>query len=171
LVKYLKRVMYLTSMGNLSDKDLIILDELQKNCRASFKEIAKKTKVPLSTVYSKIEKFEKEGYIDGYHAKLNKKKLGMHATAFGMIAYEKAEGKEFLTQRTMAEEIAKIPDVQEVYIVAGDWDIIVKICSEHIDNIANDIVDKIRLVSGVSRSLTYVCFEEVKDTDNLPLKK
>ena len=158
-------------MGNLSDKDLIILDELQKNCRASFKEIAKKAKVPLSTVYSKIEKFENEGYIEGYHAKLDNKKLGMRATAFTMIGYEKANGPEFLTQREMADEIAKIPDVQEVYIVAGDWDIIIKICSEHIDDIANDIVDRIRLIGGVSRSLTYVCFEEVKDTTNLPLKR
>lgn len=156
-------------MGNLSDKDLIILDELQKNCRTPFKEIASKAGVPLSTVYAKIEKFEKGGIIEGYHAELNKEKLGFERTAFTMISYDRSAGHD-ITPGTMARELAKIPGVQEVYIVAGEWDAIVKICSSHINHIAEHLTESIRKIQGIGKSLTYVCFEEVKSSKNIPLK-
>jgi len=157
-------------MSDLSDKDLVILDELQKNCRTSFKEIAKKAGVPLSTVYAKIEKYEKAGIIEGYHANLNKKKLGVQTTAFIMISYDRSSGAEGVSPRQMAEEIGKIPGVQDVYIVAGEWDAIVKICTPHMNHIADELTERICKIPGIGKSLTYLCFDEVKNTKNIPLK-
>lgn len=157
-------------MGGLSDKDLIILDELQKNCRAPFKEIAKKAGVPLSTVYAKIEKFEADGIIEGYHADLNKKKLGMGGTAFTMVSYDRSKGSGGATPKQMVAALADIPGVQEVYMIAGEWDVIIKLCGVHMDHIAEELTERIRLVEGISKSLTYVCFDEVKNTKNLILR-
>jgi len=59
---------------------------------------------------------------------------------------------------------------QEVYMVAGEWDLVLKICSQEINHIASHLTEKIRMMNGINKSLTYVCFDEVKNTSLLSIK-
>jgi len=67
----------------------------------------------------------------------------------------------------VAEEIAKFAEVQEVHIITGDWDLLVKLRAESVDAVGKFVVDKLRLISGLEKTLTCMVFETVKETTKI----
>jgi DNA-binding Lrp family transcriptional regulator len=68
----------------------------------------------------------------------------------------------------VAQKIAQSPEVQEVHIITGDWDLLIKLRAENVDAIGKFVVDKLRLIKGLEKTLTCMVFETVKETTSLP---
>lgn len=153
----------------MDKKDLRILQIIQKNCQLSTKEISKKIGSPITTVFSKIKRMENLGIIKEYRAILDPKKLGYSTTAFILASVSYAANGEKLSQREIAKEISKFPEVQEVHIITGDWDLMIKVKAESVDKMGKFVIDKLRLVKGIERTLTCVVFETVKETTEIPI--
>jgi DNA-binding Lrp family transcriptional regulator len=155
-----------------NEKDLAILDLLQKNCRMTAKEIAQTIDSPVTTVFAKIKRMEDLEIIKDYKAVLNAQKLGRGTTAFilASFSYTLKEGAS-LSQRKIAKEIAMLPEVQEVYIITGDWDILVKIKEKDVESIGKFVIDKLRFIKGIEKTLTCMVFETEKETTDIVLKE
>jgi len=69
----------------LDDKDIKLLDELQKDGRQSYRDLSKKLKIPESTVRKRINRLEKEKVIKKYQAVLDPKKVGKTVAAFFIL--------------------------------------------------------------------------------------
>ncbi len=154
----------------LDDKDIAILLLIQENSKLTANQIAKKTNTPITTVFAKIKRMEELGIIKQYRAILSPEKLNFATAAFilASVSYgNKADGNT-ITQRDVAEEIARLPDVQEVHIITGDWDLLVKVRAESVDAIGKFVVDKLRRINGLQKTLTCMVFETVKETTSLP---
>jgi len=107
----------------LDEKDLAILMLLQKNCRMTAREIARKIGSPITTVFAKIKRMGRQKIIKEYKAILDSKRLNFGATAFISASFSYRIGKNeeiTISQRVIAEQIAKFPEVQEVHIISGD---------------------------------------------------
>jgi Lrp/AsnC family leucine-responsive transcriptional regulator len=154
----------------IDDKDRQILGLLQKNCRMTAKEIAKTIDSPVTTVFAKIKRMEQLEIIRDYKAVLDAQKLNKGTTAFilASVSYKLKAGTS-LSQRKIAEEIAKFAEVQEVHIITGDWDILIKIKERDVDRIGRFVVDRLRIVEGIERTLTSMVFETQKETTDLVL--
>jgi Lrp/AsnC family leucine-responsive transcriptional regulator len=157
----------------LDEKDLAILTLLQKNCRMTAREIARKIDSPITTVFAKIKRMEQLEIIKEYKAILDSKKLNLGTTAFILASFSYRNGETPLSQRLIAEQIAKFPEVQEVHIISGDWDILIKVKEKDVDTIGNFVIDKLRTVKGIDKTLTCMVFETQKETTEitLPLNK
>lgn len=160
----------------MDEKDLAILALLQKNCRMTAKEIARKVGSPITTVFAKIKRMEQQEIIKEYKAVLDSKKLNFGATAFILASFSyraNRNGETQLSQRIIAKKIAKFPEVQEVHIISGDWDILIKVKERDVDAIGNFVIDKLRTVKGVEKTLTCMVFDTQKETTDitLPLNK
>jgi DNA-binding Lrp family transcriptional regulator len=59
--------------------------------------------------------------------------------------------------------------VQEVHIITGDWDLLIKLRSESVDAVGKFVVDKLRLIKGLEKTLTCMVFETVKETTEIAL--
>ena len=155
----------------LDEKDLGILALIQENSQLTTKQIAKKIGAPLTTVFAKTKRMEEQGIIRGYHALVAAEKLGSGTSAFilASVSYRSKSGDVPVSQRTVAEEIAKFAEVQEVHIITGDWDLLVKLRAQSVDAIGKFVVDKLRLISGLEKTLTCMVFETVKETTTVPL--
>jgi DNA-binding Lrp family transcriptional regulator len=55
-----------------------------------------------------------------------------------------------------------------VHIITGDWDLLVKLRAESVDAIGKFVVDKLRRIKGLEKTLTCMVFETVKETTSLP---
>ncbi len=156
-------------MSEISEKDLEILKILQENCRLRAKEISKKVDTPISTVFAKTKRMESEGIIQAYKAVLDPKKLGRGATAFILVSFEQqmAGQQAGPSQRDVAKEIAKLKEVQEIHVISGDWDMLAKVKAKDVDTIGKLVLDKIRLIKGVKRTLTCMVFDTEKETTDL----
>jgi len=100
----------------LKSKDIELLRCLNKNGKASQRELAASTGTALGTVNSHIKSLEKENIIKGYYAELNPEKVGYNLTA--IINLRISKGKIMDLQ----DSIAKHPQVFGVYDVTGEWD-------------------------------------------------
>ena len=159
----------------LDEKDSAILALIQENSNLTAKQIAKKINAPITTIFAKTKRMEELGIIKEYRAVLASEKLGAGTTAFilASVSYRAKADDSPVSQRAVAEEIAKFPEVQEVHIITGDWDLLIKLRAESVDAIGKFVVDKLRLIRGLEKTLTCMVFETVKETTKiiLPLKK
>ncbi len=157
---------------SLDEKDIKILKLLQGNCKLSSREIAKKINSPITTAFTKIKRMEKLGIIKGYKAIVDAKVLGKSATAFifASFIYRNPETNMPLSQRDLARQISRFSEVQEVHIITGDWDILIKVKARDVDAVGKFVIDKLRLVRGIEKTLTCMVFDSVKETTEVDLE-
>jgi Lrp/AsnC family transcriptional regulator, leucine-responsive regulatory protein len=160
------------STFKLDEKDLAILTLIQEDSKLTANQIAKKIGAPITTVFAKTKRMEELGIITQYRAILNPEKLNLATSAFilAQVSYRamKNEDETPITQRDVAEEIARFPEVQEVHIITGDWDLLVKLRAENVDAVGKFVVDNLRRIKGLEKTLTCMVFATVKETTSLP---
>ena len=159
----------------LDEKDSAILALIQKDSKLTAKQISKRVGSPITTVFAKIKRMEEMGIIQEYRAIVAPEKLGAGTTAFilASVSYRAKSDDLPVSQRAVAAEVAKFPEVQEVHIITGDWDLLIKLRAENVDVIGKFVVDKLRLIRGLEKALTCMVFETVKETTEvaIPLRK
>jgi len=155
--------------SSLDSADLEILKIMQENCRTTAREISERINLPVTTVFARMKRFEKVGLIKGYHAVLEATKLNAGTTAFILASFASKGEDKVLSQRKVAKEIAALADVQEVHIISGEWDILIKVKAKDVDFVGKFVVDKLRLVKGIERTLTCFAFETEKESTAIPL--
>jgi Lrp/AsnC family leucine-responsive transcriptional regulator len=162
-------------LAKLDEKDLAILMLIQEDGKLTAKQIAKKTGVPLTTAFAKTKRMEEQGIIRGYRAIASPEKLNAGTAAFilASVSYRTKSDDTPVSQRAVAEEIAKFAEVQEVHIITGDWDLLVKLRTENVEAVGKFVVDKLRLINGLEKTLTCMVFETVKETTKVvvPIRK
>ena len=156
--------------AKLDEKDLAILTLIQENSKLTANQIAKKINAPITTVFAKIKRMEEMGIIKQYRAILSPEKLNLATAAFilASVSYRIKDDEKPITQRDVAEEIARFPEVQEVHIITGDWDLIVKLRAENVEAVGKFVVDKLRHIKGLEKTLTCMVFETIKESTSLP---
>lgn len=157
----------------IDEKDMKILDIIQKNSNISLKELSRQLSSPITTVYSRIKRLEKLGVIKGYRAILDANKLGLGTTAFILASfkYKIVEKGRTVSQREIAKRIANLPGVQEVHIISGDWDILIKVKAKDVNEMGKFVLDRLRLIEGVEKTLTCVVFDTAKESTEIPLDR
>lgn len=155
----------------LDEKDFAILALIQRNSKLTAKQISRKVNAPITTVFAKIKRMEELGIIKEYHAIVAAEKLGAGTSAFilASVSYTTNGGDVPVSQRAVAEEIARFQEVQEVHIITGDWDLLMKLRAENVEAVGKFVVDKLRLIKGLEKTLTCMVFEVVKETTEVAI--
>ena len=155
----------------LDEKDIEILKMLQENCKISSREIARKIGSLIPTVYAKIKRMEDLGIIKNYKAVLDSKKLDKKTTGliFVSFGYRVPGVEEPLDQREIARKIAKFPEVQEIHIITGDWDMLIKVKAKDVDEIGRFVVDKLRKLQGIEKTLSCMVYDTPKESLDINL--
>ncbi len=100
-------------------KDRKILYELDKNCRQSCPQIAKKVKLSSEVVNYRIKRFEDEGIITQYQVCIDLSKLGL--TQFKiLLSFQHLKSEDI---NKIIEEMKKDKKVLWVISCKGDWDL------------------------------------------------
>lgn len=157
---------------NLDLWDIKLLNLLQHHSKKTAKELGLALDMPVTTVYAKIKRMEEAGFIRNYTAILDGPKLGVGATAFVLatFSYRSSGGAEAaLSQREVAREVAGFSEVQEVHVISGDWDLLIKVKTKDIDAVGSFVVDKLRTVRGIEKTVTCMVFDTAKETPEISL--
>ena len=148
-------------MMRLDEKDKKILDLIQKNARLSIRKMAKILNMKPSSVFNRLKKLEKLKVIQGYYGKVNKEALGKGVTAYILISYQ----KEGSNQEKLANELSKYAEIQEISIITGEWDLIVKIVVKDVKSLGEFVTKILREKKGVWKTNTLVVLKELKNTN------
>lgn len=144
----------------IDNKDEIIIKELKKNSRNTTKQISKNVNIPRVTVHDRIEKMKEKNIIKSFTTIINYQKIGLTTKAFIFVSFLHNTN---VSQRELAERISKIKGVYEVHIISGEYDLLLKVRGKSLEEIGKLVVDKLRDLKGVGRTLTMACFETVKE--------
>ncbi len=148
-------------MKSLDDKDYIIMNALRENAKLSTQQLSKKTKIPIATVHNRIKKLESAGVIKGYTTLLNEEMTGT-IISFVLISvmYHLPDGK-VIDQEELAAKVKKNEFVEEIYVVTGSRDLIVKVRTKNIDQLNNFIIKYLRTIPGIERTETAVVMKAI----------
>lgn len=146
---------------SLDDKDLKIIAELQRDCKQTTKQIAKKTLIPLTTVHNRIRKLEMHKIVKKYAAIIDRKLIGKPISAYVAITinYSMPGGRK-INQEAIAKKLKGI-GVEQAHILAGAWDMFVRVDCNSIDDLSNVVVNKIREIEGIDKTQTFIILKEI----------
>jgi Lrp/AsnC family leucine-responsive transcriptional regulator len=144
----------------LDEKDSDILEALTADSRNTTKAIAKTLGIPRATVHDRIAKMEQKGIIRKYTAVPDYAQLGLGVTAFILVQFEPEKG---LSQRDTAEDIALLSGIFEVHMISGEYDMLLKVRGSSMEDVGRLVIDRLRDVKGVARTLTCTVFSTVKE--------
>lgn len=142
--------------------DAQILNILQENSRISNAEIARRIKMAPSGVLERIKKLEKNEIIKKYTAQLNAAKVNKDLLAF---IHVRAAGP--IVDQNTAKALAKVPEVQEVHMIAGEDCFLVKVRVENPAALTELLRTKIATISSIRSTSTTIVLETVKETSEL----
>ncbi len=140
----------------LDDLDYKILIELVKDGRASFRKIAEKIGVSVSTIVSRVEALEKNGVIKGYTALIDPLKIGYNLSA--VIHVRIRHGKLLEVQRL----IASYPNVYGVYDVTGESDSVILARFKSREELST-FIKTLLANEYVERTITYIVLDTIKE--------
>jgi DNA-binding Lrp family transcriptional regulator len=145
--------------------DKKILTELQKDATQNSSKLARKLNIPISTIHHRIKKLFAEKKIEKIQAKLAPERVGKPILAFIFVTFDyQNTANKVLSQRDSAEIIGRFEEVQEIHVIAGEFDMLIKVRGSNNEEISSFVVDKLRTVKGVDKARTmFVMFTEKED--------
>jgi Lrp/AsnC family transcriptional regulator, leucine-responsive regulatory protein len=108
----------------LDGTDRKILSALHSHGRMTINELAERVGLSPSPCWTRVKRLETDGIIEGYAAVIALAALGLRETVFVEITLQQHD--DLLLQR-FGSELAKIPEVLEVHLVAGEYDYLAKV--------------------------------------------
>ncbi|MFW9799708.1 MAG: Lrp/AsnC family transcriptional regulator [Candidatus Thorarchaeota archaeon] len=149
-------------MTGLDGKDYQILELLRENSRMTTKEMSKKLEIPQTTVHNRIKRLTKSGIIKRFTIELDRKKIGRGLVAYILctVSYRSARGQK-INQYSVAQGIERMPEVEEVSIVTGENDLIVKVALKDVEALNDFVISTLRNIEGVEKTVTSVVLSEI----------
>ncbi|MGB3425271.1 MAG: Lrp/AsnC family transcriptional regulator [Castellaniella sp.] len=139
--------------------DVKILGLLQKNGRLSNLELADMVALSPSACHRRVKLLEENGYIDGYHAALNAKKLGFDIQALVNLNIGQISEAE---HNYFTHEIGLMPEVVSAYIVTGETNYVLHVRTRDFEAFSQFIVNRLNKLKGVTKIYSQIVLSELK---------
>ena len=152
--------------SRLDPTDIRILEAIQTNGRLSNVDLANRIGLSPSACLRRVQALESEGYVRGYSAQLNPKKVGLGVTAIVMvtIAQDNEDQMEAFRRRMIA-----LPEVLFCLAVTGVADYILRVVAPDLEAFERFVVRDLLKTPGVKDVRSHFVIGTVKDNVGLPL--
>jgi Lrp/AsnC family leucine-responsive transcriptional regulator len=146
----------------INEIDAKILNILQGNSRTTNADIARQINMAPSAVLERIRRLEKKNIINKYTIQIDPVEVKR-----GLLAFIQVKANGPVVDLKVAKEISKIPEVQEVHIVAGEDSYLVKVRVENPEALTQLLRTKFAAIKAVRTTNTTIVLETVKETNEL----
>ena len=148
----------------LDHLDRRILALLQEDGRMANKEVAARVGLVPSATSERLRKLRDRGYIQSIEARLDPRKV-----EFSMLAFVFVRTNELVGGMKTGTVLATIPEVQEVYNVAGEDCYLIKVRTKDTQSLSHLLRDKVGKIESVTSTRTTIVLEAYKETCALPV--
>ena len=154
-------------METLDKFDLTILNELQRDGRLTNTELAARVGLSAAPCWRRVRALEEGGFIKGYHAEIDRKKIGLGVLAFVRLDADRNTGE---STREMEEAIRKIPEIVSCHYISGAGTFELQVVSRVLDTFSQFARKVLINLPNVKDLHTSFSLGEVKDSSALPLQ-
>ncbi|MCP5081662.1 MAG: winged helix-turn-helix transcriptional regulator [Alphaproteobacteria bacterium] len=147
--------------------DRRILAELQSNGRLPIVELANRVHLTKTPTAERVKRLERTGVIKGYRADLEPELLGAgHVIIVHVSLTQTSDNALELFNRA----VHRIPEIQSCYMLAGQFDYMLKVRTSDITHYRTVLGDQIGKLPGVQQTHSYVALEVVKENATIPVR-
>nr|WP_208103539.1 Lrp/AsnC family transcriptional regulator [Rubellimicrobium sp. CFH 75288] len=150
----------------LDSIDRRILETLQRQGRLSNQDLSDRVGLSPSACHRRVHRLESEGFIRGYVALLDPRRLGRTTTVFVEITLQ-GQAEEILDAFERA--VARIPEVLECHLMAGTADYLLKVVAEDTEDFARIHRRALATLPHVRGMQSSFALRTVRQTTALPV--
>ena len=153
-------------MNTLKERILTIIE---KNSRVGLKELAIMLGTEETEIETALTEMEADGIICGYHTMINWDKTGVErVTALIEVRVVPQRGQGF---EEIAERIYKYPEVSNVYLMSGGYDLMVILEGKTLKEVSGFVTHKLSTLEAVLGTTTHFILKRYKDHGTIMDKK
>ena len=151
--------------GSFDKTDLAILRVLLLDSRKTLQEIGNEVGLSPTSCWTRIKKLEAQGVIKRYTIDVDPAKLGYHDSVIVQVTLESHTDE---TLYDFGRVLATIPEIQEAYLVSGDYDYYIRIAVRDTRDYERLLREKLYKIPGVRHSKSSFVLRCLK-ASSLPL--
>ncbi|MCD7942071.1 MAG: Lrp/AsnC family transcriptional regulator [Bacteroides intestinalis] len=155
-------------MAQLDETDIKILQALQLDAKVNTKELSEQLHISKTPIYERIKRLENDGYIKGYTALVDNKKVGLPLIVFCNVSLAVHDDEHI---QRFQKEIADIDEIMECYSTGGIYDFFLKVVIKDLDAYNRFAFEKLTKVYGIVKMQSSFVLSEIKHTTVLNIDK
>jgi Lrp/AsnC family leucine-responsive transcriptional regulator len=152
--------------AGLDRYDIAILRELQHDARLSNAELASRIGLSPAPTWRRVKWLEEQGYILGYRAALDRRRIGLGVLAFVRVDAERNNAD---ATRALEDAIRALPEVISCHYISGAGTFELEVLTTDLDAYARWSMDTLFKLPNVKDLHTSFSLGEVKGSGVLPL--
>ncbi|MEO6031839.1 MAG: Lrp/AsnC family transcriptional regulator [Burkholderiaceae bacterium] len=145
--------------------DLAILRVLREDSRKTLQEIGAMVSLSATSCWTRIKKLEAQGVIKRYTVELDPAKLGYNDFVIVQLTLESHTDE---TLYEFGRVLATIPEIQEAYLVSGDYDYYIRIAVRDTRDYERLLREKLYKIPGIRHSKSSFVLRVLKEA-SVPL--
>ncbi|AXK65561.1 MULTISPECIES: Lrp/AsnC family transcriptional regulator [Burkholderia] len=153
-------------MEQLDRIDRGMLDMLQQDGRVSNARLAEAFSLSETSCWRRLRRLEEAGLIAGYHARLDRRKLGLGVMAFVQIVC--TQHSEEVTAE-FERLIQASPNVLACDNTTGEADFLLQVVAADLDEYSHFVERVLRKLPGVLSIRSNLSLRQLKSTQRLPI--
>jgi len=146
--------------------DVAILAELQRDARLSNAELSTRIGLSAAPTWRRVRWLEEQGYITGYRAEIDRRKIGLGVLAFVRVDAERNNAE---ATRALEAAIRALPEVIACHYVSGAGTFELQVMCTDLDAYSRWTMDTLFKLPNVKDIHTSFSLGEVKAGAALPL--
>ena len=152
--------------GALDRYHVAILAELQRDARQSNAELAQRIGLSAAPTWRRVKWLEEQGYITGYRAEIDRRKIGLGVLAFVRVDAERSAGA---ATQALEDEIRRLPEVVACHYISGTGTFELQVMATDLDAFSRFSINTLLKLPNVKDIHTSFSLGEVKASGLLPL--
>ena len=147
--------------------DIAILRTLQDEARLTNLELAERIGLSSAPTWRRVRRLEEQGYITGYRAEIDRRKVGLGVLAFVRVD---AERNNAAATRALEDAIRRLPEVVACHYISGSGTFELHVIATDLDAYSRLAMDTLLKLPNVKDLHTSFSLGEVKSGGALPLQ-
>ena len=135
--------------------DREILNQLLRNARTPYLEIARQLKVSGGTIHQRVDKMREAGVIKGSTLLIDHERIGLGVTVLLGIHLHNAR----MVSGVIAA-LEQLTEVVEVYYTSGNYALFVKLHVVSIKDYHRFLVEQLQVIDGIRFTESFICLAE-----------
>jgi Lrp/AsnC family transcriptional regulator for asnA, asnC and gidA len=137
------------------DQRLLLL--LSRDARLSQRSLARELGMSPPAIAERIARLERQGVITGYGVRLNWGALGFDSPVY--LTITAVQGYQ---QGAIMDELAALPEVDEVLLVTGAFDMLVRLRVRDVRHLRDLLLNQIWQIEGIQRTETSITIAQAR---------
>lgn len=147
--------------GEIDQIDRAILDVLAIDGRISVTELAERVGLSKTPCHLRLKRLQSTGFITGFKAVLDRKKLGLNMVAFVEV---KMDDTRETALRAFNEAVRKVPEIEMCHLIAGSFDYLLKVRTRDVDDYRRVLGEQVSTLPHVASTSTHISMQDVHDS-------